>query len=72
MKGGAVAGIILIVLGVAAIIYQGFNFTTTKNEANVGPIHVNKTEHHSVPVPPILGAVAIAGGLFLVIKGSKA
>jgi len=72
MKAAAVTGVILIVLGVAALVYQGFTYTTQKNEANLGPIHVNKTEQHSVPVPPILGAVAIAGGLFLVFKGSKA
>jgi hypothetical protein len=67
-----VIGIILIVLGLAGVIYGGFSYTTHKNEVNMGPLRVQKSEQHSVPIPPILGIVAIAGGGLLVYSGSKA
>jgi hypothetical protein len=71
MKGGVVAGVLLILIGVAALVYQGFSYTTEKKAVDLGPIQVNKKEQHTVPLPPILGAVAIAGGLVLVVMGSR-
>jgi hypothetical protein len=64
-------GILLIVAGVAGLIYGGFSYTTRKKAIDMGPIEVDRTQHHSVPVPPILGLVAIAGGGALVYFGAK-
>ncbi len=71
MKGTAIAGVLLIILGVAAMIYGGFNFSTKKNVVDAGPIQINKTEHHSVPIPPILGGVCVIGGIVLLVMGAK-
>ena len=71
MKGTAIAGVLLIILGVAALIYGGFNFSTKKNVVDAGPIQINKTEHHSVPIPPILGGVCVIGGIVLLVMGAK-
>ena len=65
------AGIILILAGVVGLIYGGFSFTSEKKAVDLGPIQVNKTEHHSVPVPPLLGVVAIIGGGALFYFGAK-
>jgi uncharacterized membrane protein YidH (DUF202 family) len=65
------AGILLIILGVAALIYGSVSFTTQKKAVDVGPLQINKTEHHSVSLPPILGIVAIAGGGLLTYFGAK-
>ncbi|HVA94731.1 MAG TPA: DUF3185 domain-containing protein [Candidatus Dormibacteraeota bacterium] len=71
MKPITIVGIVLAVLGVFALIYQGFNYTHQKNVIDVGPIHatVNDTEH--VPLPPIVGGLALAGGIALIIFGAK-
>ena len=66
-----IIGIILIIAGLAALIYGGFTYTTHKKAVDVGPIQVEKTEHHSVPLPPLLGVVAIIGGGALVYFGAK-
>jgi hypothetical protein len=66
-----IAGIILIILGVAALVYGGFAYTSQKNVANIGSMHISTTENHTLPVPPILGIVAIAGGAGLVYFGVK-
>jgi uncharacterized membrane protein YidH (DUF202 family) len=65
------AGVLLIILGVAALIYGGVSFTTQKKAVDMGPLQINKTEHHSVPLPPILGVIAIVGGGFLAYYGAK-
>jgi uncharacterized membrane protein len=71
MKGISVVGVILIVLGVAALAYQGFSYTTEKKAVDMGPIQIDKKEHHTVPLPPVLGGVAIVGGIVLVVLGGK-
>jgi len=67
-----IAGIVLIIAGVAALIYGGFSFTSQKKVVDMGPLQINKTEHHTIPVSPILGIVAILGGGALVYFGAKA
>ena len=64
-------GLILIVLGVLALMYQGFSYTTHKKVLDVGPIQATKEEHHSVPLPPILGALALIGGVVILVSDRK-
>jgi uncharacterized membrane protein len=71
MKGASVAGIVLIVIGIITRVYQGFTYTTQKKVLDVGPIQATKTEHHTVPLPPIIGGILLIGGVVLVVTGSK-
>lgn len=71
MKGTVLAGILLAVLGCAALVYQGFTYTTHKTVFQFGPLTASENEHHSVPLPPVLGIVAVLGGLALVYIGNK-
>jgi hypothetical protein len=64
-------GVILVVLGVLALVYQGFTYTTQKKVLDVGPIQATKQEHHTVPVPPILGALALIGGVVILVSDRK-
>ena len=57
------AGIVLIILGVLALVYQGFTYTQTKKDAQLGPIEIQHQETHDVPIPPIVGGVCIVGGV---------
>jgi threonine/homoserine/homoserine lactone efflux protein len=66
-----IAGILLIIFGVAALIYGGFTYTSQKKVLDIGDIHVNRTENHTLPLPPVLGIVAIAGGAGLIYFGVK-
>ncbi|QNI34398.1 DUF3185 domain-containing protein [Alloacidobacterium dinghuense] len=66
-----VAGIVLIVLGVIALIYGGITYTTHKKVIDIGPIQAEKKETHNIPLPPVLGVVAIAGGAALMLIGGK-
>lgn len=71
MKAASLAGILLIVLGVIALAYQGITYTTQKKVLDVGPIHATREEHKTIPLPPILGGIALVGGVALLIAGSK-
>ncbi len=66
-----IAGVLLIIVGVAALIYGGFSYTSHKKAVDIGAIQINKTENHSLPIPPILGIVAIVGGAGLFYFGVK-
>jgi hypothetical protein len=65
------AGILLIVLGVIALIYGGITYTTHKKVIDLGPIQAEKKETHDIPLPPILGVVAIVGGGAMLLIGGK-
>ncbi len=65
------AGIFLIVLGVIALIYGGVTYTTHKKVIDLGPIQAEKKETHDIPLPPILGVVAIVGGGAMLLIGGK-
>jgi hypothetical protein len=64
-------GIILVVLGLLALIYQGFSYTTRKKVLDVGPIQATRQEHHTVSLPPILGALALIGGVVILAADRK-
>lgn len=67
-----IAGILLIIAGVVALIYGGFSYTSQKKAVDLGPIQIDTTERHSVPISPVLGVLAIVGGAVLVYSGAKA
>lgn len=71
MKTTTVLGIILVLLGIISLAYQGINYTTNKKVVDLGPVHATKEEHHTIPLPPILGGLALVGGIVLVIAGAK-
>lgn len=67
-----IAGIVLIVLGILALAYQGFNYTVHKQDAQLGPINISHNETHSVWVPPVVGgALVVVGVGVLVASGRK-
>jgi hypothetical protein len=71
MKPMALAGIFLIVIGLAALAYQGFTYTTRETIVDIGPIEATADRERTVPLPPIVGIVAVAGGIALLVAGSR-
>jgi hypothetical protein len=64
-------GIILIVLGVLALAYQGIRYTTQEKLIDIGPLKVTATEKKNIPLPPIVGGVAIVAGIALILVERK-
>jgi uncharacterized membrane protein len=71
MKPAALVGVILIILGVVALAYQGITYTTHKKVFDIGPIQATKEEHKTIPIPPVLGGLALVGGIALMIGSGK-
>ena len=60
-------GVILIVLGLVGLAWGGFTYTTREKVVDIGPIHATRDETHNVPLPPIAGALALIGGIVLLV-----
>lgn len=71
MKPLSIAGIALIVLGLAALAYQGFTYTTREKVIDIGPIQATAERQKTVPLPPIVGIVAVVAGVGLLVAGSR-
>ncbi len=71
MKPIAVVGIVLIMLGLATLAYQGMTYITREKVVEVGPVEVTAEKEKTVRFPPILGAAAVGTGLVLVVVGSR-
>jgi hypothetical protein len=71
MKTAPLIGIILIVLGIISLAYQGIGYTTHKKVLDVGPLQATTKQHHEIPLPPILGSIALVGGIVLLVAGRK-
>jgi hypothetical protein len=71
MNRTAIAGIVLILLGVAALAYGGFTYTKRETVVDIGPVHATADRDKTVPIPPVLGLVAVAGGVVLIVVGMR-
>ena len=72
MKPITLIGIVLVVLGVLSLAYQGINYTREKNVVDLGPVEITTETRERIPLPPILGGLALAGGVALLVMGSRA
>jgi uncharacterized membrane protein YidH (DUF202 family) len=66
-----VVGLVLIVLGVVALIYGGISYTREETVLDVGPIEARTRTRETIPLPPVLGAIALVGGIALMIAGAR-
>jgi len=64
-------GIILIVIGVLALVYQGIQYTSNEKLIDIGPLKVTATDKKTIPLPPIVGGIAIVAGIALIVLDRK-
>ena len=66
-----ITGIILIVIGVISLAIGGISYTKREKVLDIGPIEATAEREKTLPLPPLLGGLALAGGVVLLIAGSK-
>ena len=66
-----VLGVILVVLGAAALIWQKISYTEREMLIDVGPVKVTADQRKDVPLSPILGGLALAAGAVLIVVGAR-
>jgi hypothetical protein len=71
MGGRLVLGVVLVAIGILALAYQGFTYTTHKKVIDLGPIQATKEEHHNVPLPPVLGVICLIGGVIVLVSDKR-
>jgi hypothetical protein len=71
MKPMAIAGMVLVALGLVALVYQGVTYTSRETVIDLGPLHATADREKTLPLPPVLGIVAIAGGVVLLVTGVR-
>ena len=72
MKSGVLfVATVLIAIGVVSLAYQGITYTTREKVLEVGPIKATAEKERTIPLPPILGGLALAGGVVLLIVATR-
>jgi hypothetical protein len=71
IKPITLVGIALILLGIVAFAYQGISYTSREKVIDIGPLQASVDTKKTIPLPPILGGLVLAGGIVLVVVGTK-
>jgi len=71
MKPMALVGVLLVVLGLGALVYQGITYTSRETVIDIGPVHATADREKTLPLPPVVGIVAVAGGVVLIVAGMR-
>ena len=66
-----IAGLVLLVLGILGLVYGGFRVAYPDKVVDAGPLQISVTRHESVPIPPVLGGIAVIGGIALILMDKK-
>lgn len=69
MSSRKIIAVVLITLGIVVLAYSGITLKTPGKPVNIGPIHVETTQRHFIP--PVAGAIALIGGIVLLVAVSK-
>ena len=66
-----IVGIVLIILGIVAFTYQGITYTSREKIIDIGPFQATADTQKTIPLSPLLGGLALVGGIVLVVVGAK-
>ena len=71
MKPLVIVGIVLILLGIVALSYQRITYTSEEKIAEIGPLKATAEREKSIPLPPVLGGLALLAGAGMVVVGYR-
>jgi uncharacterized membrane protein len=71
MRTTTIAGIVLVLLGAVALMYQGITYTKTEKLLDIGPIHATTETQKTIPLPPVVGGLALVGGIVILAVGAR-
>ena len=71
MRQMTILGVVLIGLGLAALAYQGITYTSRETVIDIGPLHATTDRQKTLPLPPVLGIVAVVGGVAVLMAGAR-
>jgi hypothetical protein len=71
MKTITIVGIAVLALGMLALVYQGFSYTTSEQIVDIGPLQITEQDTSTIPLPPIVGVIAVITGVVLIVAGAR-
>ena len=71
MNSMRLVAILLIVVGAVGLLYSGFSYTTQKEVVNIGSLKITADDQKTIPIPPIVGGLMLAGGVVMLVYGRK-
>ena len=71
LKPIALVGMVLVVLGLGALVYEGVTYTRRETVLDIGPLRATTERQRTLPISPLVGVVAVAGGVALLITGTR-
>ena len=71
MKPIPLVAVLLIALGLVALVYQGITYTSRESVVDIGPLHATAERQRTLPLSPVLGVTAVAGGVALLIASTR-
>ena len=71
MKTATILGLALIMLGIVAFTYQGITYTTREKVIDLGPLQATVDKKETIPLTPLVGGLALVGGIMLLIGGAR-
>ena len=71
MKPAILIGVLLVIVGVVSLAYQGITYTTQERSVDLGPLQITTEKTHTIPLPPILGALALGAGVLLLVVNKR-
>ena len=71
MKAITWIGILFVAAGALALAYQGISYTHQEKILDIGPIHATAEKHELIPLPPVIGGLALVGGVVMLVVGSR-
>jgi len=69
MSSRGIMAVVLVTLGIVVLAYSGITFRTRGEPVDIGPVHIETTHRHFIP--PVVGAIALVGGIVLLLAGNK-
>jgi len=71
VKMATIVGIVLVIVGVIGLAAGGFSYTKEKTVVDIGPIKATADSRETIPIPPVLGGIALIGGVVLIVAGAR-
>ena len=71
MKIVTIVGFAVLALGILALAYQGFSYTTSEQIVDIGPLQISEQDTNTIPLPPIVGAIAVIAGVAMIVAGTR-
>ena len=71
MKAATIVGIVLVVIGIVGLLYGGISFTRREKVLDIGPIEATAERRKTIPLPPLIGGLFVAGGIVLIVVGAR-